>query len=53
MALSGSANDVAVGLFPQVTLPRIRIAVDSGDRPADRMALMVTRKVEQMRVVER
>src|SRR6202521_1956516 len=49
LSLAGAvaAFSLAVGLFPQVTFPRIRITVDSGDRPADQMALMVTRKVEE------
>ena len=49
LSLGGAiaAFSLAVGLFPQVTFPRIRITVDSGDRPADQMALMVTRKVEE------
>jgi multidrug efflux pump subunit AcrB len=49
LSLGGAiaAFSLAVGLFPQVTFPRIRITVDAGDRPADQMALMVTRKVEE------
>jgi multidrug efflux pump subunit AcrB len=49
LSLAGAvaAFSLSVGLFPQVTFPRIRITVDSGDRPADQMALMVTRKVEE------
>src|SRR6202521_1771936 len=49
LSLAGAvaAFSLAVGLFPQGTFPRIRITVDSDYRPADQMALMVTRKVEE------
>src|SRR6202521_2562873 len=49
LSLGGAiaAFSLAVGLFPQGTFPRIRITVDSDYRPADQMALMVTRKVEE------
>ncbi|MEO7168719.1 MAG: efflux RND transporter permease subunit [Chthoniobacterales bacterium] len=36
-----------VALFPQVSFPRVRISLDAGDRPAERMAVEVTYKVEQ------
>ncbi len=36
-----------VGLFPQVSFPRVVVDLDAGDRPADQMALLVTLPVEQ------
>jgi CzcA family heavy metal efflux pump len=36
-----------VGLFPQVSFPRIRINIDSGDRPAEQMVLAVTTPLEE------
>src|SRR5450631_4363433 len=36
-----------VGLFPQVSFPRVVVALSSGDRPADQTALTVTRPVEE------
>ena len=36
-----------VALFPNVEFPRIRVAVDSGDIPANTMVVEVTKKVEQ------
>ncbi len=36
-----------VGLFPQVSFPRIVVALDAGDRSAERMAIEVTRPLEQ------
>jgi CzcA family heavy metal efflux pump len=35
-----------VALFPQVSFPRIRINLDAGDRPAERMTIEVTTPVE-------
>ncbi len=43
----GSAFKLPVGLFPTVNFPRVRISLDAGDRPADRMAVEVTRTVEE------
>src|SRR5665213_2884294 len=34
-----------VALFPQVSFPRVRVSLDAGDRPAERMAVEVTYKV--------
>ncbi|HWE94686.1 MAG TPA: efflux RND transporter permease subunit [Tepidisphaeraceae bacterium] len=34
-------------LFPRVTFPRLRIDVEAGERPAERMAVEVTRPVEE------
>jgi CzcA family heavy metal efflux pump len=36
-----------VALFPQVSFPRVRITLDAGDRPAERMAIEVTTPVEE------
>lgn len=36
-----------VSLFPRVTFPRIRIDIDAGERPAERMVVEVTRPVEE------
>ncbi|MGH8163453.1 MAG: efflux RND transporter permease subunit, partial [Rhodanobacteraceae bacterium] len=36
-----------VALFPQVSFPRVRVTIDSGDRPAERMAVEVTYRVEE------
>jgi CzcA family heavy metal efflux pump len=35
-----------VALFPQIDFPRVVISLDAGDRPADQMAVQVTRPVE-------
>ena len=49
LALSGllAASKLPVALFPHVDFPRVVVALEAGDRPADQMAIMVTRKVEQ------
>ncbi len=36
-----------VALFPEVGFPRIRVEVEAGDQPAERMALEVTYPIEQ------
>ncbi len=36
-----------VALFPHVSFPRVRITLDAGDRPAERMAIEVTTPVEE------
>ncbi|NOY90564.1 MAG: efflux RND transporter permease subunit [Deltaproteobacteria bacterium] len=36
-----------VALFPHVNFPRIVVTVDAGDRPAERMAIQVTRPIEE------
>jgi len=41
-----SALGLPVSLFPHVQFPRIRISLDAGDRPAQRMELRVTRPME-------
>lgn len=42
-----SATKLPIGLFPKVNFPRIQVAVEAGDRPADQMEIQVTRIVEQ------
>ena len=42
-----SAFSLPVGLFPQVSFPRVVVDLDAGDRPADQTALLVTRPVEE------
>src|SRR6267378_4598932 len=36
-----------VALFPHVSFPRVRITLDAGDRPAERIAIEVTTPVEE------
>lgn len=49
LALAGlaSAFTLPVGLFPQVSFPRVVVDLDAGDRPADQTALLLTRPVEE------
>ena len=49
LALAGlvAAMSLPTGLFPQVAFPRVLIDLDAGSRPADQMALLVTRPVEE------
>ncbi|MGB7756238.1 MAG: efflux RND transporter permease subunit [Salinisphaera sp.] len=49
LALGGafSYGKLAVGLFPQVSFPRVRVSLNAGVRPAHEMMLQVTRPVEQ------
>jgi CzcA family heavy metal efflux pump len=42
-----AAISLPVSLFPQVSFPRIRINIDSGDRPAEQMVLSVTQPLEE------
>jgi CzcA family heavy metal efflux pump len=54
LSLGGAvaATSLPVGLFPQVAFPRVQVSLDSGDRPADQMAQLVTRPVEEaLRVI--
>ncbi len=44
---AASTFSLPVALFPHVDFPRIVVSVDAGDRPADRMAIEVTRPVEE------
>ena len=49
LALAGGASvlRLPVLLFPQVSFPRVRVSLDAGDRPAERMVIEVTRPVEE------
>lgn len=38
---------VPVALFPQVSFPRVVVGIEAGDRPAERMAIEVTRPIEE------
>jgi CzcA family heavy metal efflux pump len=40
------AFQMPVGLFPQVTFPRILVSLNAGDRPAEQMEIQVTRQAE-------
>ena len=42
-----AARSLPVGLFPQVAFPRVVVDLEAGSRPADQMALLVTRPVEE------
>ena len=44
---AASAFKLPVALFPHVNFPRIRVMVDSGNRPAQQMVIQVTQRVEQ------
>ncbi|MEA2744684.1 MAG: hypothetical protein QOG25_3055 [Acetobacteraceae bacterium] len=49
LAIAGvvAAVSLPVGLFPQVSFPRVVVDLDAGSRPSDQMALLVTRPVEE------
>ncbi|HEX5961235.1 MAG TPA: efflux RND transporter permease subunit [Rhodanobacteraceae bacterium] len=49
LALGGLASvfNLPVALFPDVSFPRVRVSVDAGDRPADQMAIAVTRPLAE------
>jgi CzcA family heavy metal efflux pump len=49
LAVAGfvAAFVLPVGLFPQVSFPRVVVDLSSGDRPADQTVLAVTRPVEE------
>ena len=49
LALGGIASslNLPVSLFPDVQFPRVRVDLDAGDRPAERMAIEVTWPVEE------
>ncbi len=49
LALAGAvaALSLPVGLFPQVSFPRVVVDLSCGDRPADQTVLAVTRPVEE------
>ena len=42
-----AAWSLPVSLFPHISFPRIRLNLDAGDRPAERMEVQVTRPVEE------
>jgi CzcA family heavy metal efflux pump len=42
-----AALSLPVGLFPQVSFPRVVVDLSSGDRPVDQTALSVTRPAEE------
>ena len=42
-----ASTKLAVALFPHVDFPRVVISIEAGDRPADQMAVAITRNVEQ------
>ncbi|GLQ51441.1 multidrug ABC transporter [Dyella flava] len=48
LAIGGIASAVfmPVALFPNVAFPRVQLFLDSGDRPADQMAIEVTTPIE-------
>src|ERR1700694_5832228 len=49
LAVAGvvASFSLPVALFPHVDFPRVRISVDAGDRPAEKMAVEVTTPVEE------
>ena len=50
LALAGlvAALSLPIGLFPQVSFPRVVVDLDAGSRPADQTAMLVTRPVEEV-----
>src|SRR5467141_1178454 len=48
-ALAGAVASFSlpVALFPRVSFPRVRISLEAGDRPAERMTVEVTTPVEE------
>lgn len=42
-----SSLSLPVSLFPHVDFPRIQVGIEAGNRPVDRMAIEVTRLVEE------
>jgi CzcA family heavy metal efflux pump len=42
-----SSATLPVALFPQISFPRVRVSLDAGDRPAERMGVEVTYVVEE------
>jgi multidrug efflux pump subunit AcrB len=49
LALAGitAALSLPIGLYPQVSFPRVRVTVDTGSQPAVQMVLQVTQPLEQ------
>jgi multidrug efflux pump subunit AcrB len=50
LALAGivAVLSLPIGLFPQVSFPRVVVDLDAGSRPADQTAMLVTRPVEEV-----
>jgi CzcA family heavy metal efflux pump len=50
LAMGGIASAIymPVALFPNVAFPRVQLALDAGDRPADQMAIEVTTPIEDV-----
>jgi CzcA family heavy metal efflux pump len=42
-----AALNMPVSLFPAIQFPRVRVGIDTGDRPANEMAIQITRPVEE------
>ena len=42
-----AAISLPIGLFPQVSFPRVRVIIDTGSQPASQMVLQVTQPLEQ------
>lgn len=49
LAIAGAASSwlLPVSLFPDVSFPRVRVSLDAGDRPAERMLAEITIPVEE------
>ncbi len=47
IAGAGMSFNLPVALFPYAEFPRIEVSLDAGDRPAELMAIEVTRPVEE------
>ncbi len=49
LALAGTftALRLPITLFPKAEFPRVVVGLDAGDRPADQMAMLVTKPVEE------
>jgi CzcA family heavy metal efflux pump len=49
LAVSGTLSSfkLPVALFPQISFPRIRVNLDAGERPAERMAIEATYPLEE------
>jgi multidrug efflux pump subunit AcrB len=47
LAGAGMSFNLPVALFPYADFPRVEVSLDAGDRPAELMAIEVTRPVEE------
>ncbi|MGD0661085.1 MAG: efflux RND transporter permease subunit, partial [Syntrophorhabdales bacterium] len=49
LIVAGGASSIRMpaSLFPAIDFPRVRVDLDAGDRPADRMGMEVTWPVEE------